>query len=79
MVAAVKTGLVPRDNFRKKRKYYYPAIAVLALLLTAGDLFAGVLLALPLFGLYESGIFVIRLFTSPKDPENELQEMTEES
>jgi len=79
MVAAVKTGLVPHAGFRKKRKYYYPAIALLALLLTAGDLFSGVLLAFPLFGLYEGGILVIRLFTSPENPAHEPRNTAEET
>lgn len=64
MVIAAKTGLVGKGYFRAKRKFYYPAILVLALLLTAGDLMAAVLLAIPLFGLYEAGIFTIRLFGS---------------
>jgi sec-independent protein translocase protein TatC len=68
MVAAVKTSFVKRQYFSQKRKYYYPGILFLALLLAAGDLMAAVLLALPLCGLYETGILVIRLFTrSDKD------------
>jgi sec-independent protein translocase protein TatC len=63
MVAAVKTSLVKRKYFTQKRKYYYPGILFLALLLAAGDLMAAVLLALPLCGLYETGILVINLFT----------------
>ncbi len=62
MVAAAKVGLVKKDNFTAKRKYYYLAILVLSFLLTVGDVFAAVLLAFPLFGLYEMGIFVMRLF-----------------
>jgi len=65
MVAAVRTRLVPRNSFAERRKYYYPIIVLLAFLLTAGDLFAAVLLALPLFGLYECGILVIRMFSKP--------------
>jgi sec-independent protein translocase protein TatC len=63
MVAAVKTNFVKRQYFTRKRKYYYPGILFLALLLAAGDLMAAVLLALPLCGLYETGILVISLFT----------------
>jgi sec-independent protein translocase protein TatC len=65
MVAAAKTGLVPPGYFPKKRKFSYVTILVLSVLLTAGDLFAAMLLFLPLFGLYEAGILVIRLFSSP--------------
>ena len=63
MVAAVKTNFVKRQYFTRKRKYFYPGILFLALLLAAGELMAAVLLALPLCGLYETGILVISLFT----------------
>lgn len=62
MVVAGKTGLVSRDHFIKQRLYFYSAIVVIAFLLTAGDFFSAGLLALPLFGLYEAGILVMRLF-----------------
>lgn len=61
MVVAGKTGLFPLEHFVAKRTKFYLVILVLAFLLTAGDLFSTVLLALPLFGLYESGILVMRL------------------
>ena len=64
MVAAVKTGIVKFDYFRKKRMYGYGAILLLALLLAAGDLMAAVLLAIPLMGLYEAGNITIRIFSS---------------
>ena len=68
MVAAVKTGLIKKGYFVKQRKYFYIAILVLSFLLTVGDIFAAMLLALPLFGLYEAGILVSRLFTPTKQP-----------
>ena len=63
MVAAAKIGWVERNFFSTRRKYFYPAILVLSILLAAGDLMAAFLLCLPLFALYESGILIIRLFT----------------
>jgi sec-independent protein translocase protein TatC len=66
MVAAAKIGWVKRNYFSTKRKYFYPAILVLSVLLAAGDLMAAFLLCLPLFALYESGILIIKLFT--KEP-----------
>ncbi len=65
MFAAVKTGIVKFDYFRKKRMYGYAAILVLSILLAAGDLMASVLLAFPLIGLYEAGNITIRIFSSP--------------
>jgi sec-independent protein translocase protein TatC len=62
MVMAAAAGLVRRDHFRRKRKFFYIIIVVLAFLLAAGDPTATVLLALPLFGLYEAGIIAVRVF-----------------
>jgi sec-independent protein translocase protein TatC len=61
-----KSGLVSRDYFRTKRMYFYIAIVVLAFLLTAGELMATALLSFPLFGLYESGILLGRVFVKEK-------------
>ena len=63
MVAAAKIGWVKRDYFSIKRKYAYLVMLLFAVLLGGGDLMAAVLLCLPLFALYESGILIIRLFT----------------
>lgn len=62
MVMAAAAGLVQRGHFSHKRKFFYIIIVVLAFLLAAGDLTATVLLALPLFGLYEAGIIAVRVF-----------------
>lgn len=66
MVMAGKTDLVRASYFRRKRMYFYIAILVLSFLLTAGDFMATALLALPLFGLYEVGIFLSALFNKKK-------------
>jgi sec-independent protein translocase protein TatC len=65
MVIAHRTGLASRDYFRKKRLYFYAAIVVLSFLITVADIFSAVLMAIPLFGLYEGGLLIIRLFSSP--------------
>jgi len=62
MVMATRTGLLKRDHFRQKRIPFYIAIAVLSFLLTTGEITATVLLALPLFVLYEAGIVSCRVF-----------------
>jgi len=66
MFMASKSGLISRDYFRTKRMYFYIAIVVLAFLLTAGELMATALLSFPLFGLYESGILLGRIFVKEK-------------
>ncbi len=62
MVMTGKAGLVKAGYFRQKRLSFYAAIVVLAFLLTAGDFMATAMLAIPLFALYEAGIFLTALF-----------------
>ncbi len=71
MVMATKTGLVSREHFKAKRKYFYMAIVVLSFLLTAGEITATALLSLPLFGLYEAGIIAGRVFAGKTTPTKE--------
>jgi len=66
MVMAGKADLVRAGYFRKKRYYFYAVIVVLAFMLTAGDFMATALLAIPLFGLYEAGVFLTALFSRRK-------------
>lgn len=66
MVMAGKAGFVKAQYFRSKRMYFYAAIVFMAFLLTAGDFMATGLLAIPLFFLYESGIFLTALFGQKK-------------
>jgi sec-independent protein translocase protein TatC len=68
MVMTTVVGLVSHNYFTRQRKYFYIAIVVLAFLLTAGEVTATVLLALPLFMLYEAGILVGRIFAQEKQP-----------
>jgi sec-independent protein translocase protein TatC len=69
MVMTIKTGLINRDHFKNKRTYFYVAIVILSFLLTAGEITATVLLALPLFGLYEAGIVAGKMFTGKASTE----------
>jgi sec-independent protein translocase protein TatC len=62
MVMTVKAGIVSKGYFVRQRKYFYIAILVLAFLLTAGDVLSAILVAIPLFGLYEAGIIFSRPF-----------------
>ncbi len=67
MVMSGKAGFVQASYFRRKRTYFYLAILVLSFLLTAGDLTACTLLAIPLFLLYEAGIFLTALFNRKRE------------
>ena len=58
MTMAVKTNLVEGSYFRKNRKFAYIAMYLLAVMLVPADFFSQLLLALPLAGVYETGIFL---------------------
>lgn len=66
MVMVVKAGLLDRNYFARHRKYSYIGIAVIAFLLTAGDLVSTVLVAVPLCGLYEAGGLLGRMLGARK-------------
>lgn len=66
MVMAGKAGIVKATYFRSKRLYFYAVIVFMAFLLTAGDFMATGLLAIPLFFLYEAGIFLTVIFGKHK-------------
>ena len=58
---------------RKKRKYFYIAIVIMSFLLTAGEIVATALLALPLFCLYETGLIMSRFWGKKEEvPEKNL-------
>lgn len=69
MIMASKAGIVQPAYFSKRRIYFYIAIVVLAFLLTAGDFMATALLAIPLFFLYEAGLFLLKLFPKKESVE----------
>ncbi|HIJ77757.1 MAG: twin-arginine translocase subunit TatC [Desulfobulbaceae bacterium] len=69
MVMATKVGVVRKGYFARQRKYFYIAIVVLSFLLAVGDLLSTVMLAVPLFGLYEIGILISRPFKGKVEPE----------
>ncbi|GAB4342444.1 MAG: twin-arginine translocase subunit TatC [Desulfobulbaceae bacterium] len=73
MFMADRAGLIGSGYFREKRLYFYMAIIVLAFLLTAGEFMATALLSFPLFGLYESGIFLSRIFGGKKKKEDAIE------
>ena len=67
MVMAIRTSLLAREYFQKKRTAFYIAMVVLSFLLASGELTATVLLSLPLFALYEAGIIAAQVFAGPAE------------
>lgn len=65
MVFAARTGLVSRQAFERNRRYAVLVISIVAALLTpTPDLINMLLMAVPLYLLYEMGIIVLRLLRS---------------
>jgi sec-independent protein translocase protein TatC len=71
MVMAAKVGLVQKDYFTGNRKAFYLSILVLSFLLTAGEIFGAAMLAIPLFGLYESGVFFCKVLVRKETEDTE--------
>ncbi len=66
MVFAARAGICPRQSFERNRRYAVLAIAIMAALLTpTPDVVNMLLMGGPLYLLYESGIFVLRLMGQP--------------
>lgn len=55
-----RAGLITADMLAKNRKYAIIIIFIVAAFLTPPDILSQILLAIPLMGLYESSIFLIR-------------------
>ncbi len=88
MTIAGRTGIISADYFRKNRKFAYIAMYLLAVMMVPADMFSQILLFLPLAGMYETGIFLGRLFEKqtadeagsahePDDDSSEEDEITE--
>jgi len=51
------TGITTPDDLRKKRPYVLAGAFVVGMLLTPPDVFSQTLLAIPMYGLFEVGLF----------------------
>ena len=67
MYFLTKIGLVTPEFLVKNRKYAFLAAFVIAAILTPPDVFSQVLLAVPLFLLFEVSIFVAKRVTAVSD------------
>ncbi len=62
MVFSSKANIIPRQAFEKNRRYAVLVISIIAALLTpTPDIFNMMLMGLPLYLLYETGIIVMKL------------------
>ncbi len=65
-VMLVSTGLTSTDSLKRKRPYVFLGAFVLGMLLTPPDVISQTLLAVPVYVLYEVGIFMSRLMLNEK-------------
>ena len=79
MVLLTKFGVISTIKMKLYRKYAFLGTFGLAAVLTPPDIITQVLLAFPLYGLYEFGIVVSRFFEDPKNRELVLKQMQKEA
>ena len=79
MVLMTKFGVINTIKMKLYRKWAFLGTFGLAAVLTPPDIITQVLLAFPLYGLYEFGIVVSRFFEDPKNRELALKQMQKEA
>ena len=79
MVLLTKFGVVNTKKMKLYRKWAFLATFALSAVLTPPDIITQVLLAFPLYGLYEFGVVVSRFFEDPKNRELAFKQMQAEA
>ena len=62
-----KMGFITADVLKKYRKYAFVLIMVIAAIITPPDLFTLILVTLPIYGLYEVSILVLKKCAKPNE------------
>ncbi len=68
VVFLAATGLVSTTDMGRARRYVFFGIVIAAAILTPPDVISQILLAVPMFVLFESGLRVGRVFERPREP-----------
>jgi sec-independent protein translocase protein TatC len=71
-VMLVASGLMSAQNLRKKRPYIFLGAFVMGMLLTPPDVISQTLLAVPIYLLYEAGIFMSRFVVDDKKADDDV-------
>ncbi len=79
MVLLTKFGVINTVKMKLYRKWAFLGTFALAAVLTPPDIITQVLLAFPLYGLYEFGMVVSRFFEDPKNRELAFKQMQAEA
>ena len=78
MVLLTKFGVINTVKMRLYRKWAFMSTFLVAAVLTPPDVITQVLLAFPLYGLYEFGVLVSTYFEDPKQREAVYRQMQEQ-
>ena len=58
LIASVKFGLINRDAFKRNRSYFFVFAFIFGAIFTPPDILSQLLLALPVYLMYELGILI---------------------
>ncbi|MGL4889558.1 MAG: twin-arginine translocase subunit TatC, partial [Aeromonas veronii] len=67
------TGVTTPQNLKEKRPYVVVGVFVVGMLLTPPDVFSQTLLAIPMWALWEIGLFFARFYVKKEDEEQQEQ------
>ncbi|WP_447740570.1 twin-arginine translocase subunit TatC [Aeromonas veronii] len=67
------TGVTTPQNLKEKRPYVVVGVFVVGMLLTPPDVFSQTLLAIPMWALWEIGLFFARFYVKKEDEEHQEQ------
>lgn len=79
IVLAVWSGIIDVESLTDKRPYVIVGCFVVGMLLTPPDMISQTLLAVPMWALFESGVFFARYVGKRKKPEDEENEEADEA
>ncbi|WP_421213391.1 twin-arginine translocase subunit TatC [Aeromonas sp. 600479] len=68
------TGVTTPQNLKEKRPYVIVGVFVVGMLLTPPDVFSQTLLAIPMWALWEIGLFFARFYVKKEDEEQQEQQ-----
>ncbi|WP_421293617.1 twin-arginine translocase subunit TatC [Aeromonas veronii] len=68
------TGVTTPQNLKEKRPYVVVGVFVVGMLLTPPDVFSQTLLAIPMWALWEIGLFFARFYVKKEEEEQQQQE-----
>ena len=64
LIASVKFGLINRDAFKRNRSYFFVFAFIFGAIFTPPDILSQLLLALPVYLLYELGILISKMWAT---------------